>query len=726
MSGTVVSGYGGAGHSFYVTPTDCYIKTSNSPGGAAISYTHTFSNAWVHFALVRSGNVFTLYLDGGSKGTTTMSGTLANNALRFGRNGTDTGDGSGFVDEIRISNTARYTSGFTPSTTAFTEDSNTLLLIHSDTTNGSTTFTDDSGLAGGIANDASSNSNNWTTNNLAASDQMVDTPTNNFCTANPLSSFTGYATATLSEGNLRASLPDNAEAKGTMSVSSGKWYYEAYMVSTPNNKCAVGIHKTDAITYTGGSSIPNSTSGIIWFGHSGIAGGISDGTYGTYGAGTIIGVKLDMDSYTIEFTQNGTAKGSKSFSSLNWTSVTTALGSGTSNQDIVANFGQDSSFAGNKTAQGNQDSGGVGDFYYTPPSGFLALCSANLPSATVIPSEHFNTVTYSGTTDDSNKVVTGVGFQPDLLWIKGRSGTYSGRSHQLTDAIRGAGNYMESDTTDAEAARGGTNSFDSDGFTITGDYGVNGPGEYVSWLWKAGGTPVSNTSGTITSSVSANVDAGFSIVSYTGNGSSGTRVGHGLSKAPELMIIKSRTASGGDMNWHVYYSGWGASDNSLRLNLTNSVYGGAGYFWDNTDPTTSVFPIASQSNWNNITGADYIAYCFHSVDGHSKVGSYTGNGSADGTFVHTGFRPAYVLTKQTSGTNHWHIHDDKRNTFNVVGKNLKADAVNTEEDPSGGENSRDFLSNGFKFRHADHNNQNGHTYIFLAFAESPFKHSNAR
>jgi hypothetical protein len=245
----------------------------------------------------------------------------------------------------------------------------------------------------------------------------------------------------------------------------------------------------------------------------------------------------------------------------------------------------------------------------------------------------------------------------------------------------------------------------------------------VAWNWKAGGTAVSNTNGSITSSVSANADAGFSIVSYVGNQTSGATVGHGLSSAPEMVIIKNQLRTS---PWAVYHHSL-ANDQYLRLNETSSAITSSTRF-NSTDPSSTVFTLGNDSSVNGDTASDdLIAYCFHSVDGYSKVGSYTGNGSTDGTFVYTGFRPAYFLIKDTtSGSgNNWTTMDSTRNSTNVANFILYPNDPGAETSSS--TNYVDMLSNGFKIRstHARFN-QNGHTYIFLAFAEMPFKHSNAR
>jgi len=334
------------------------------------------------------------------------------------------------------------------------------------------------------------------------------------------------------------------------------------------------------------------------------------------------------------------------------------------------------------------------------------------------PELYFQIVTYTGDGNTGRSITLpgDTDMQPDLVWLKSRG---EAEHHQLTDSVRGVNKQLYSHLAYGEATETDRiTAFNSDGFTIEDDVIVNKDTvAFVAWCWKAGGSGSSNEDGSInTTATSANADAGFSIVSWTGSDANAT-IGHGLSSAPEFITIKNRTDTS---SWLTYLTTIGAG-NFLRLNETNASASGSTPFND-TASTSSVFSVGANNDTNGSSDS-MIAYCFSSVQGFSKVGSYTGNGDDDGAFIYTGFKPAWVLTKQTNSTNHWHIHDNKRNAFNVVGKNLKADANNVEEDPAGGENSRDFLSNGFKFRDADHNNQ-AHSYIYMAFAEAPFVNSN--
>jgi len=329
-------------------------------------------------------------------------------------------------------------------------------------------------------------------------------------------------------------------------------------------------------------------------------------------------------------------------------------------------------------------------------------------------SSYFNTVLYTGT--GSNLAITGVGFKPDWVWCKSRS---AAEDHTGWDAVRGSTARLSQNTTGAEYVNGtqGMQSFNNDGFTcgVSDQYNKSGQTQ-VSWCWLGANTTVSNTSGTITSTVSANTTAGFSIVSYTGNLTNGATVGHGLGVAPSMMIVRRR--NNGD-NWIVYNRAMSSSgDYYLYLQSTDAKSNLYNQFYD-TAPTSSVFYL-SNSNATNASGDTYIAYCFAEVKGYSKFGSYTGNGSADGTFVYTGFKPAFILIKRSDSTADWYLQDNVRNqNFNGDPKTLQPNTTSTES--TIGTWSIDNLSNGFKIRESNAAvNASGGTYIYMAFAQNPF------
>ena len=326
------------------------------------------------------------------------------------------------------------------------------------------------------------------------------------------------------------------------------------------------------------------------------------------------------------------------------------------------------------------------------------------------PTDYFNTKLYTG--NGSGQSITGVGFSPEFLWLKERTST---SYHRLSDIIRGTNKQLSSNVSDAEETISTVvSSYDSDGFTVGADNGSNESGQtYVSWNWLAGGTASSNSDGSITSSVSANTTAGFSIVSYTGTGSNAT-VGHGLSSAPSMIIFKAR----GTGNWLVYHQGIG-NTHGIFLNTTSAKDDDATYFQD-TNPTSSLFSIGTSTLVNDTN--PYIAYCFAEKKGYSKFGSYTGNGDADGTFVYTGFKPAFFICKRYNDSGYdWLMYDNKRQvSFNVIDDFLKPN-LNDAETTGNANQSLDFLSNGVKFRgNGASSNGSGASYIFMAFAESPF------
>jgi len=333
--------------------------------------------------------------------------------------------------------------------------------------------------------------------------------------------------------------------------------------------------------------------------------------------------------------------------------------------------------------------------------------------------DYFNTKLYTG--NGSTNAITGVGFQPDWVWIKDRD---TSQHNRLADAVRGVKKNLKSDATDAENttdSNDGMASFDSDGFTLTADnddhgYNANGSSQ-VSWNWKANGAGSANTDGSINSTVSVNSAAGFSIVKYIGNGATSATVGHGLGVVPSMIIYKNLETS---VNWLVYHKSLG-NTHGLYLNGTDAKVDNVDFFYD-TSPTSSVWTM-SNSTSNNQGSRNHIAYCFTEKTGYSKFGSYVGNGNADGTFVYTGFKPAWVMVKNTNNASaDWTMFDVKRSTNNIMDKRLRANLANAEDAPLG---FIDFTSNGFKWRTDSFAvNGSGNTHVFMAFAEAPLVGSN--
>jgi hypothetical protein len=572
--------------------------------------------------------------------------------------------------------------------------------------------------SGSLGTDTSGNGNTFSAYNLASTDVTLDSPTNNFATLSSIEAYSNSVT-TYYQGNLEASLGNASNwrsAIATVQPNSGKWYYEVVCENNYNGFAGFGYDNFDM---NGSNSYLTATAGsFAYFVSGGIRNNNSQIASATaLSTGDIVGIALDIDAGQAKWYRNGSLEATTSFTAgsqckLGFSNVAGVLWS--------INFGQDSSFNGYKTAQGNTDANGIGDFYYAPPSGYLALCTANLPEPAISPaddaspSDHFSTILWTGD-GTTSRTISGVGFQPDVTWIKKRNGALN---NAIWDVQRGGNYQLYPDSTNAEwYATDRLQSFASDGFTVGNSDYTNGSGStYVAWNWKADNTSGStNTDGTITSTVSANVDAGFSIVSYTANGTTGATVGHGLSQAPDVVIAKNRTRSG--YGWLVGHSGVGFSK-GFAMNLADAQYNDSN-LW-HSDPTSSVFYLGGDT-YANYSGDPYIAYCFHSVDGYSKFGAYQGNGSTDGTFVYTGFRPAFIISKRVDSSDAWRMYDSVRSEYNASTKVLYPNYSYGEDAST---DHFDWLSNGFKCR-SNNMNVSGGTYIYMAFAENPFKYSTA-
>jgi hypothetical protein len=563
-----------------------------------------------------------------------------------------------------------------------------------------------------LGKDTSGNGNNWSPQNLsvtagAGNDSLVDVPTNgaqtdtgvggevrgNYCTLNPLG---GKSTVTLANGNLERTGGANNKM-GTIGMSSGKWYWEIVctnLTGSAFNGVTQYSHEPDdyALNYTYNASGTKYVAAV-------------ETSYGaSYAVNDVIGFAYDADNGSLVCYKNGVSQGTL-VSGLSGKTLF-PLTRSDSNAVMVCNFGQR-------------------PFAYTAPSGFKALCTANLPAPLVTkPNTAMDVVTYTGT--GASRSITGLGFSPDFVWIKDRNGG----GHNSYDIVRGASVYLASESTNAEGTdTDALTAFNSDGFSLGSGYTVksaNGSGRpYVAWAWDAGtGSAVSNPDGSISSQVRANTTAGFSIVTYTGNNTQGASVGHGLGVAPSMIIVKNRTSSG--PSWAVGHTALGGWNKVLYLNLTDAVATQPEPF-NGTTPTSTVFQLWDSSSTNS-NGANYVAYCFAAVAGYSSFGSYTGNGSAsgDGPFVFCNFRPRWILTKRTDSTNNWTIIDASRNSYNVSNSALFPNL--SAQESTNAEYAFDILSNGFKVRGTpgDSVNVSGATYIYAAFAESPFNYARAR
>ena len=579
-----------------------------------------------------------------------------------------------------------------------------------------------------LGDDSSGNTNDFTATNLVATDQVIDSPTNNFATLNPVSK--GDA-ITLSEGNLKFADTSYDFCHATIQ-GMDKVYFEVCQLT---NRMAIGVVEPtqpfDGSTFATNAWIIYSKADTntieIWNNNS----ESHEYTGLTLNTNGVLSFKIDFTTGNIyAWDTSGTAVNSgnslKTFgTAVDWQLTTNNYGDA---QSGIFNFGQDSSFAGTVTAQNNQDENDIGDFYRAVPSNYLAMCTDNLPDpAIALPTAHFDTTLYTGDGNSTQSISTNGSFDPEFAWVKIRSGSWGADNHVLYDIVRGNGKRLQSNSTGAEAdltSYGNQVAFATGGITVgSTNSGYNGQVNensnlYVNWNWKAGGTASSNGYGSITSSVSANTTAGFSIVSWTGTGSTAT-VGHGIQK-PELIIVKSRDSAEA---WNVYAEPVSAdpATDYLILNSTAAV-ADDDRFWNDTAPTSSVFTVGSYDGTNK-SGDDLIAFCFASIESYSKVGVYEGNANADGPFVYTGFQPAFVIIKgvDQAGSS-WFLMDNKRDEYNVVDKELFADSNSAE-----GSGSRfvDFNSNGFKLRANDALNY-ASTMLYYAVSESPFKTSNAR
>ena len=332
------------------------------------------------------------------------------------------------------------------------------------------------------------------------------------------------------------------------------------------------------------------------------------------------------------------------------------------------------------------------------------------------PTDYFNTKLYTG--NGGTQSITGVGFQPDFNWTKSRTTT---QSHVLTDAVRGVTKTLFTNATQAEATLSGITAFGTDGYTLgASDLWSENSTSFASWNWLGANGTASNTTGSIDSTVSANTTSGFSIVSYAGNSTAGATIGHSLGVAPKMIIVKDR--DGAD-SWVVYHNSLAITE-YLILNSTSAALTDNEVIFYDTDPTSSVFTVGAHNTVNQ-SGHNYIAYCFAEKQGYSKFGSYTGNGSTDGTFVYTGFKPAFVMIKATGLVKNWLTFDNRRLGYNGAGTNKQLHPNTNGTESSGNGTTLDILSNGFKTRTTDSDeNGSGQNYIYMAFAENPFVASN--
>tara|TARA_R100001129_G_scaffold22039_1_gene13934 strand:+ start:43 stop:1803 length:1761 start_codon:yes stop_codon:yes gene_type:complete len=565
------------------------------------------------------------------------------------------------------------------------------------------------------------------------------------------SSSSYYSAAT--QGNTRfKSLGTSADVLQISTVENlktGKWYWEFVLMSNNGDRMAnTGVADSNRANwdYTVNSDVygtGTSSKSVHFYTYGQIMrkNGSDTGAYSTnnssHSIGDVFGFALDTDNGKAYAHKNGTyyASGNPATGAnpgATWTVATEFTdgftpyfaNSGGFDGDGILNFGQDSTFGGAKSAGGNADENGFGDFQYAPPSGFLAVCSANLPISddidpaqtdTNFPAKQFNTINYTG--NDGAQSVTGLGLSPDLIWLKARN---SSQHYALFDTNRGALKRLGSSRTNAEDTDSSfLSSFDADGFSWSsgGDNTQNGSYNYVAWCWRAnGGTTSSNGNGSITSTVQSSTSGGFSIITYTGNGSSGATIGHGLSSKPEWIIVKNRSSS---EHWTLYHVSAGATDYTT---FTASAFTANSGFWNDTEPTNSLITLGNNARVNS-NGDNYVCYAWHGVDGYSKFSNYKGTGSSDddGVFVYTGFRPKLLYLKK-DGTTSWNVFYSPPKTFNSA-SNAYLTWDTSDQEANGV--PVDFLSNGFKVRSSGTGvNASGTTFYYGCWGDVPWKYNN--
>ena len=551
--------------------------------------------------------------------------------------------------------------------------------------------------------DYSGNGNHWTLTNMSVTNNYnvaftSDTPTNNFCTMNNVDN----DNITCTNGGLQltqANTGVGCRIRGTQAMppNTGKYYYE--MEIQTGSSYVFGIKGVERL----GSHTSGNEGRYGYYGHNGNKSDESgSSSYGaTYTAGDTVAILYDSDSGEVYFYKNNTSQG-LAFTGVNDKTYLpfVYLDNYGTNPVVHVNFGQR-------------------PFKYTPPTGAQKLSSKNLATANaagiVKPQRHFGVLSWTG--NDSSQTIDGLEFTPDFVWIKARR---SGEHHFFTDIIRGAGHRLQSSSQAVESDRSSEfTSFVRGGFTIAGTHNeINGGGvNIIGMCWKAGGAAVANSDGSIASQVSANQEAGFSIVTWTGNATSGATVGHGLGKVPACIFLKGRNF---EDHWAVYHKGIGTSlsDSNrklIKLNDEGSYQTSTGY-WNDTSPTSSVFSLGNDQRTNKNTRT-IVAYCWAEIKGYSKFGVYQGNGnSTHGTYVECGFKPAFIIYKKTSGSDYWEMQNNIIDTYNPINESLfpnRSDAQSTGR-------KVDFLANGFIHRNGNGNtNEDGHTYIFMAWAEHP-------
>jgi hypothetical protein len=665
-----------------------YHYTGQDAEAAKVNGVLRDPSAWYHVVLTRpAGQGGSIYINGVDRSSKTATGNMDPFAYDMFIGAISTAGVSGFdgyLAEVHgIHGEALAPTEFGE----FNDDGVWVPKKVSGLTYGTNGFYLDFSDASNIGADRSGNGNNFTATGFELTDTtstnydwVADSPTQNYATLNPLKKTSSAATE---DANLLADLgapggsSNGCEQPANFAVSSGKWYWE---INPGSQYSAPGIILTSKILSTASFS-----GGYHYYGNDGqfYTDTTPTASGDTFGSGDIIGVALNLDADEITFYKNGVSQGAQT------------IVPGEYNPDFA------SALAGTNTANFGQR-----PFRYDPPAGFEPLQSQELPAVDITkPSDHFEVITDTGA-----NILTAAQakFPNGLWWIKDRA---NANQHQLVDSIRGNNQALFCPASQAETAY------------------TNPSGNSVAWCWSAPtvwNTPAGTNGATITAGGRVNTDAGFSIVTYTGNGTNGATVAHGLNQAPEMIFVRRSNSGVGNINCQVYHShlndGANPEQYAAFLNLNNAA-GAFSQFWNNTAPTDLVFTLGNQQEVNGL-GGDVVAYCWHSVPGYSAFGSYTGNNNTDGSFIYTGFKPAFVLIKKTTSTSQnqdWIILDSARNSSNPVDLSL---FPNQNYSENTGFNFVDFLSNGLKFRNTYGNTNWTDNYIYAAFAEHPFGGSN--
>jgi len=670
--------------------------TLNGTSAATSTAVFRDPSAWYHIVYAQNGAAQTLYVNQTPVATGTTANTVFNTAI---------------AHQIGAANTANFFDGYltdvnfidgqalTPSSFGQIETTTGVWSLKpyagSYGTNGFYLKFGNTSSVAALGTDSSGNGNTWTVNNVsltagATYDSMIDVPVNysdggngrgNYCTLNPLKAYPGFCR----NGNLAGNVAGiNSSALGTMSLGTGKWYWEV----AANTNCWIGV-AAGTFNHTVATYIGSTLDSWGYFVNGTKYNNATSSPYGAaFVFGDIIGFEWDNGSLTCY--KNNVSQGVMvSGLTGDWFP---AIGANDVNT-VSINFGQ--RLFQNTTTWATLQA-----------AGFRALNTNNLPTPTIVNGANFmaaKTYTGTGVVQSISNAVNNVSFQPDLVWIKSR--TPATTNHALFDSSRGVTKYLSSDTTTAETALAQSlTAFNANGFSLGTDTTlVNASANsYVAWQWRK------------------SITAGLDIVTYTGNGANRT-IAHNLGVAPAMVIVK-RSQTGATSNWQVRHTSIAAA-NSIQLNSPNQA-AAAATVWNSTAPTSSVFSLGTSTDVN-ASGISYVAYCFAEIAGFSKIGSYTGNGLPDGPFVFCGFRPRFVMVKRTDVANSWVILDTSRNTSNFSDSILWADLANTET-PGTATTSIDFVSNGFKLRGSGASVNASGTYIFAAFAEVPSKYALAR